>query len=196
MKQPKSIGEMTVKELKKYIRKETKKANTRLKNIGKRKRGVSKAVEEELDYLKRYGIIGKRGKAKLGFRGKNKAELQRQARELDYFNQWTGAETETVAQDKDWKKYQTFISRHPEFSNYSYQDWRDIVNVFASMEDKFTEFEYEDTKRLHIEATEKGSNVNFMKAMEAAQERAKVEGKIRSIDTDDLTDFLRSNIFV
>lgn len=192
MKQVKSIGEMTVKELKKYIRKETKKANTRIRNIRKRKRGVSKAVAEELDYLKRFGIIGKRGKAKLGFRGKRKEELQRQARELEYFNQWTGAEKETVARDKDWKKYQTFKSRHPEFSNYSYQDWRDIVNVFASMEDKLTEFEYEDTKRLHIEATEKGVNVNFLKAMEEASQEAKGKG----FDTDDMTDLLRSNLFI
>lgn len=192
MKQPKSISEMTVKELKKYIRKETRKANTRLKNIGKRKRGVSRAVEEELNYLKRQGIIGKRGRAKLGFRGKRKEELQRQARELDYFNQWTGAEKETIAQDKDWKKYQTFKSKHPEFSNYSYQDWRDIVNVFASMEDKLTEFEYEDTKRLHIEATEKGSSVNFLKAMENAHDEAQGKG----FDTDDMTDLLRSELFV
>ena len=192
MKQQKSIAEMTVKELRKLIRRETKKANTRLKNIGKRKRGVSRAVEEELRYLKRQGIIGKRGKAKLGFRGKRKEELQRQARELEYFNQWTGAEKETIAQDKDWKKYQTFKARHPEFSNYSYQDWRDIVNVFASMEDKLTEFEYEDTKRLHIEATEKGSSVNFLKAMEKAQQDAKGKG----FDTDDMTDLLRENLFI
>lgn len=192
MKQQKSIAEMTVKELRKLIRRETKKANTRLKNIGKRKRGVSRAVEEELRYLKRQGIIGKRGKAKLGFRGKRKEELQRQARELEYFNQWTGAEKETIAQDKDWKKYQTFKARHPEFSNYSYQDWRDIVNVFASMEDKLTEFEYEDTKRLHIEATEKGTSVNFLKAMEKAQQDAKGKG----FDTDDMTDLLRENLFI
>lgn len=192
MKQPKSITEMTVRELKKYIRKETKKANTRIRNIGKRKRGVSKAVAEELDYLKRFGIIGKRGKAKLGFRGKRKKELQRQARELEYFNQWTGAEKETVAKDKDWKKYQTFKQRHPEFSNYSFQDWRDIVNVFASMEDKLTEFEYEDTKRLHIEATEKSANVNFLKAMEEASQEAKGKG----FDTDDMTDLLRSSLFI
>ena len=192
MKQQKSIAEMTVKELRKLIRRETKKANTRLKNIGKRKRKVSRAVEEELRYLKRQGIIGKRGKAKLGFRGKRKEELQRQARELEYFNQWKGSEKETIAQDKDWKKYQTFKARHPEFSNYSYQDWRDIVNVFASMEDKLTEFEYEDTKRLHIEATEKGSSVNFLKAMEKAQQDAKGKG----FDTDDMTDLLRENLFI
>lgn len=196
MKQQKSISEMTVKELQKYIRRQTKKANTRLKNIEKRKRGVSRAVEEELQYLKKQGIVGERGRATLGFRGKRKEELRRQARELEYFNQWTGAEKETVAQNKDWKKYQTFKARHPEFSNYSYQDWRDIVNVFASMEDKLTEFEYEDTKRLHIEATEKGSTVNFIKAMEAAQARSKVEGKTRTIDTDDMTEFLRSNLFI
>lgn len=191
MKQPKSISEMNVKELKKYIRRQTKKANTRLKNIGKRKRGVSRAVSEELQYLEKQGIIGKRGRAKLGFRGKRKEELQRQARELDYFNQWTGAEKETVAQDKDWKKYQTFKAKHPEFSNYSYQDWRDIVNVFASMEDKLTEFEYEDMKRLHIEATEKGSKVNFLSAMEDAHKDAKGKG----YDTDDMTDLVRGIVF-
>lgn len=183
---------MTTRELRKFIRKEVKKANTRLKNIGKRKRGVSRAVEQELDYLKRQGLINKRNKAITGYKYARKEELKRIAREYEYFNQWTGAEKETIAQDKDWKKYQTFKARHPEFANYSYQDWRDIVNVFASMEDKLTEFEYEDTKRLHIEATEKGTSVNFLKAMEEAHQNAQGKG----FDTDDMTDLLRSNLFI
>lgn len=192
MKQQKTISEMTTRELRKFIRKEVKKANTRLRNIGKRKRGVSRAVEQELDYLKKIGLINKQGKAITSYKYARKEELKRIAHEYEYFNQWTGAEKQTVARDKDWKKYQTFISRHPEFSNYSYQDWREIVGVFASMEDKLVEFEYEDTKRLHIEATEKGNSVNFIKAMEKAQEQAKGKG----FDTDDMTDLLRSNLFI
>lgn len=182
---------MTVRELKKYIGKLTKKANTRIKNINKRKRGVSKAVKEELDYLKRFGIIGKRGKAIKGFRGRRKAELQRQARELEYFNQWTGAEKRAVAQEKDYKKYQTFKKNNPEFAGYSYQDWKDFVGVMGSMEDKLKEFEYEDTKQLHIEATEKQIKKDFLEAMKEAKE--KTSGGV--FDTEDLTDMLRSELF-
>ena len=56
----KTISEMTTRELRKYIRKQVKKANTRLKNIGKRKRGVSRAVQQELDYLEQMGIVNKK----------------------------------------------------------------------------------------------------------------------------------------
>ena len=65
----KTIKEMTIKELKKFIRKETKKANTRLRRIFNRKK-ISRAVSEEVEYLKTKGIIGKRNKAILGFGGK------------------------------------------------------------------------------------------------------------------------------
>lgn len=188
----KSISEMTTRELKKFIRKQVKKANTRLKNIGKRKRGVSRAVQEELDYLKQMGIINKRGKAITGYRTARKPELQRKARELEYFNQWTGAERETVAKEKDYKKYQTFLKNNPKFSSYTYQDWRDLVNTFGAMEDRLTEFEYEDMKNLHLEKTKAGSSKNFLKAMEDAQEKAKGKG----LSTEDLTDIVRSELFI
>lgn len=193
-KEQKSISDMTVKELKKYIRKQTKKANTRLRNIGKRKRGVSRAVEEEVSFLKRKGIIGKKDKAVLGFRGKKKSELQSQARELEYFNQWTGAEKDVVAKDKDYKKYQSFINnpRNKMFSGYSYQDWRDLVSMFGAMEDKLQEFEYEDMKRLHIEATNKATKKDMISAMMEVKKETKGKG----FDTEDLTDLVRSELFV
>ena len=191
-KEQKPISDMTTRELKKFIKKQVKKANTRLKNIRKRKRGVSRAVEQELKVLESMGIIGKRGKIITGYRTARKEELKRRARELEYFNQWKGSETKAVAQEKDYKKYQTFIQNNPKFSNYSYQDWRDLVNTFGAMEDKLTEFEYEDMKNLHLEKTNAGSKTNLIKAMEEAQTEASGKG----LSTEDLTDLVRSRIFV
>lgn len=188
----KTISEMTTRELRKYIRKQVKKANTRLKNIGKRKRGVSRAVQQELDYLEQMGIVNKKGKAITGYRTARKAELQRRARELEYFNQWTGAETEVIAQEKDYKKYQSFIKNNPKFANYSYQDWRDLVSTFGAMDNYLKEFEYEDMKNLHLEKTKEGSRQNFIKAMEEAKQEATGKG----LGSDDLTDIVRSKLFI
>lgn len=195
-KQQKTISEMTTRELKKYIRKQVKKANTLIKEITYRKnltkKGISRAMQQELDYLKQMGIVNKRGKVITGYRTARKAELQRRARELEYFNQWKGTETRAVAQEKDYKKYQTFLKNNPKFSNYTYQDWRDLVSTFGTMEDRLTEFEYEDMKNLHLEKTNAGSSKNFLKVMEDAQEKAKGKG----LSTEDLTDIVRSELFV
>ena len=171
-----------------------KKANTRIRNINKRKRGVSKAVQQELDYLKRYGIIGKSGKAVTGYRLARKPELIMRARELEYFNQWKGSETRAVARDKDYKKYQTFINNNPDFAEYSYQDWKDLVNIFGSMDSDLKDFEYENTKRLHLEATQKGVKKDFISAMKDAKTKAKYSGEV--MDTEDLVDLLRGELFV
>ena len=192
-KEQKPIGEMTTRELRAFIRKQVKKANTKLKNLAKKKRGLKKAVQEEIDYLKRLGIVNKRGKAVTGYRTARKTELQKKARELEYFNQWKGTETKAVAKQEDLKKYETFINNpsNSEFKNYSYQDWKDLVNIFGSMEDKLKEFEYEDMKRLHIEATQKGTKMDLMSAMGEAQKKAGGTG----LSTEDLTDLVRSELF-
>lgn len=193
MKEQKSIGDMTTRELKKFIRKQVKKANTRLKNIGKRKRGVSRAVEQEIDYLKRLGIINKRGKAVTGYRTATKAEMQKKARELEYFNEWKGSETEAIAEERDYKKYQTFINNpdNAKFKDYSFQDWKDMVETFGAMEDKLKDFEYEDMKQLHLESTQKRTKIDLVSAME----KAKKESKGAGLDKEDLTDLVRSELF-
>lgn len=193
-KEQKPIGDMTTRELRAFIRKQVKKANTKLKNLAKKKRGLKKAVQEEIDYLKRLGIINKRGKAVTGYRTARKTELQKKARELEYFNQWRGTETKAVAKQEDLKKYESFINNpnNSEFKNYSYQDWKDLVNIFGSMEDKLKEFEYEDMKRLHIEATQKNTKMDLMSAMGEAQKKAGGTG----LSTEDLTDLVRSELFV
>lgn len=193
MKEQKSIGDMTTRELKKFIRKQVKKANTRLKNINKRKRGVSRAVEQELDYLKRLGIINKRGEAVTGYRTATKAEMQKKARELEYFNEWKGSESEAIAEERDYKKYQSFINNplNAKFKDYSFQDWKDMVNAFGAMEDKLKDFEYEDMKQLHLESTQKRTKVDLVSAME----KAKKDSKGAGLDKEDLTDLVRSELF-
>ena len=190
-KEQKTINDMTTRELRKYIRKLVKQANTKLKNIYKRKRGVSKAVEEELAYLRKIGIINKQGKAITGYRLARKHELQRKARELEYFKQWKGGTKEAYSQPKDYKKYQAFIQNNPEFSGYSYIEWKDLVTVFGSMSDKLKDFGYEDIKELHKEATEKNSKVDFLQAMHKVQEE-KPEGATQEA----LIDMMREEIFI
>ena len=80
----------------------------------------------------------KSGKAVTGYRLASKAELQKKARELEYFNQWKGSETVAIARNKDYKKYQAFINNpdNSDFSNYSYQQWRDLVEMLGSLGDE------------------------------------------------------------
>lgn len=187
----KPISEMTTRELRKFIRKEVKKANTKLKNLDKRKRGYSKAVQEEIDYLKKLEIINKRGKAVTGYRTALKPELQKKARELEYFNQWKGSEKVAVAREKDYKKFLTFKQNNPDFSNYSYQDWRDLVEMFGAMGDELKQYGYEDMKELHKEATEKNVKKDFLSAMKKVSNNSKDKG----LDQEDLTDLMRSELF-
>lgn len=181
---------MTVKELKKFISKETKKANTRLRNIGKRKK-VNKAVQDEIDYLRKKGIIGKRGKAIKGFRGKRKAELQAQARELTYFNQWKGSEVQAIARKEDYKKYQTFIQNNPEFADYSFAEWKELVTVFGQVQNKTEQFVYMDMKKLHLEGHERGTKKDFVSAMANVKRQTQGQG----LSTEDVTDLMRQELF-
>ena len=196
IKPHKSISEMTTRELRKFIRKEVKKANTKIKNIKKRKRGVSRAVKEEMDYLKQLGIIGKSGKAVTGYRLASKAELQKKARELEYFNQWKGSETVAVARNKDYKKYQAFINNpdNSDFANYSYQQWRDLVEMFGALGDELKGYDYEGMKALHQEMNEREINVDFQSTMKNVMRDAKADNM--KLTPEILTDLMREELFV
>lgn len=186
---------MTTRELKKFIKKEVKKANTKLRNIKKRKRGVSRAVQEELDYLKQIGIIGKSGRAVTGYRLASKAELQKRARELEYFNQWKGSETAAVARKEDYKKYQAFINNpdNSDFSNYSYQQWRDLVEMFGALGDELKGYDYEGMKALHQEMNEENIKVDFQSTMKDVLRDAKADNK--KLTPELLTDLMREQLF-
>lgn len=144
-----------------------------------------------MSYLKKKGIIGKSGKAIYGFRGKRKADLQSQARELEYFNQWKGSETKAVARKQDLKKYETFIQNNPEFSNYSYQEWEELVTMFGQVQDKLNSFGYEDMKQLHLESRARDTKKDFVTTMKKIHE----QGKGKGLTQEDLVDLFRRELF-
>lgn len=160
----KQINEMTVKELQDYIRTLTEQANDKLGKIQKNKE--TRAIAREKDVLTSKGIIGKRGKAVLGFRGKTKLELQAQARELEYFKQWKPYQRTEKKTRKDLAKYKSFIRNNPEFKDYSYSDWRSMVELFGTMSNFIESFGYENIKQLHRETTAGKENVNYVKALQ------------------------------
>lgn len=149
-------------------------------------------MSDELGYLKKKGIIGRSGKAIYGFRGKRKADLQAQARELEYFNQWKGSETKAVARKQDLKKYETFIQNNPEFANYSYQEWEELVTMFGQVQDKLNSFGYEDMKQLHLESRARDNKKDFVTTMKKIQEQSKGKG----LTQEDLVDLMRQELFV
>lgn len=192
MKKKKTISEMNVKELKQFISKETKKANTILRRVAKKKK-VKAAVQEEINILKRKGIIGKSGKAIKGFRGKKKEELRAQARELEYFTQWKGTETQEVRDEVNYAKYKSFIENvnNSDFKNYSYQEWRDMVETFGSTASIIDSFYYENIKELHKEVTAGSKNVNLAAAMREVLRANKGAG----LSKEDAIDLLRKELF-
>ena len=145
----------------------------------------------ETVFFKKHTIYDDINKAVLGFRGKTKAELQSQARELEYFNQWKGTETKEVRDKTNLAKYQTFVTNNPEFSDYSYQEWRDLVEVFGSTENFIDSFGYENLKELHKESVNNGKKINLAGAMRDIMKSSKGA----QFTQEDVIDLLRSEIF-
>lgn len=197
MKETKNISDMTTRELKKYIRMQVKKANTLLKDITYRKnltkKGISKAMEEEIQYLKRIGIINDKGKAITGYRLARKPELQRRARELDYFNQWRGSESKHIARTEDVKKYQKFIKNHPRFSDYSYQDWRNMVENLGAMSEELESYGYvsENMIQLDKEIKERKNKKQLIDVVDTVKDQAKGKGWSQ----EQLVDAIRKELY-
>lgn len=193
----KNISDMTTRELKKFIRQQVKKANTRLKDITYRKnltkKGISRAMQEEIDYLKRLGILNKRGKAVTGYRLARKTELQRRARELEYFNQWRGSESKHIARTEDMKKYQKFMKNHPKFAGYSYQDWKNMVENLGSMAEELESYGYvsENIIQLDKEIKERKNKKQLMDVVDKVKSQAKGQGWSQ----EQLVDALRGELF-
>lgn len=186
----KTISEMNTTELKEYIRTMTTKANETISSINKQTKPTN-AVKTELTLLRNKGIIGKSGRAILDFRGKTKQGLIQQARELEYFTQWKGTETQSVRDKTNYAKYKSFKKNNPEFSNYTYQEWRDLVETFGTMDSFIESFGYENLKQLHLESTNKNNNVNFVDIMKQTMKETKGSGASQK----EIIDILRSKIF-
>ena len=139
MAKGKAWKDKTVKELQSEIRELTKQVNTRVASI-KLTRELPKDVEQAVNYMKRLsGVktgVDKTTRAKqeigLGLKGKSKAELILQARELSSFLRWDIESEEGLRQleSREKKEWETFEQNHP---GWSYEDWRKFVEVSGAI---------------------------------------------------------------
>ena len=183
------ISKMTVKELQDYIREQTKATNIKLYDIYQQDK-IPSAVKTEIDVLKNKGIVSENtGYATLNFKGKTKVMLQQQARELDYFSNWQGTETKVFRQQKDYKKYLSFKNKYEQFKDYTYQEWRDMVEMFGTLGDKIQQFGYENIKQIHMENITEGRKINMVKLIEDVHKKAS------SVSQEVAIDMLRDEIY-
>ena len=122
MAKGKAWKDKTVKELQSEIRDLTKQVNTRVASI-KLTRELPKDVEQAVNYMKRLsGVktgVDKTTRAKqeigLGLKGKSKAELILQARELSSFLRWDIESEEGLRQleSREKTEWETFERNHP-----------------------------------------------------------------------------------
>ena len=139
MAKGKAWKDKTVKELQSEIRDLTKQVNTRVASI-KLTRELPKDVEQAVNYMKRLsGVktgVDKTTRAKqeigLGLKGKSKAELILQARELSSFLRWDIESEEGLRQleSREKTEWETFERNHP---GWSYEDWRKFVEVSGAL---------------------------------------------------------------
>lgn len=128
-----------------------------------------------------------------GYRLARKSELQKKARELEYFNQWRGSESKHIARAEDMKKYNKFIKNHPRFANYSYQDWRNMVENLGAMSEELESYGYvsENMIQLDKEIKERGSKKQLMDVVESVKDKAKGKGW----NQEQLVDAIRSELY-
>ena len=139
MAKGKAWKDKTVKEMQSEIRELTKQVNTRVASI-KLTRELPKDVEQAVNYMKRLsGVktgVDKTTRAKqeigLGLKGKSKAELILQARELSSFLRWDIESEEGLRQleSREKTEWETFERNHP---GWSYEDWRKFVEVSGAL---------------------------------------------------------------
>ena len=139
MAKGKAWKDKTVKELQSEIRDLTKQVNTRVASI-KLTRELPKDVEQAVNYMKRLsGVktgVDKTTRAKqeigLGLKGKRKAELILQARELSSFLRWDIESEEGLRQleAREKTEWESFEKNHP---GWTYEDWRKFVEVSGAL---------------------------------------------------------------
>ena len=139
MAKGKAWKDKTVKELQSEIRDLTKQVNTRVASI-KLTRELPKDVEQAVNYMKRLsGVetgVDRTARAKqeigLGLKGKRKAELILQARELSSFLRWDIESEEGLRQleAREKSEWESFEKNHPE---WTYDEWRKFVEVSGAL---------------------------------------------------------------
>lgn len=183
---------MTVKELQSHIRELTYSANEKLAEINIGGNEPSKAIKTEIETLQTKGIIGKRGYAVTGFRGKTKDQLIRQARELEYFEQWKGTEKTPHRHRTDLKKYKEYVGSSADRGGTTYEEWRELVEIMGTSSSLVEQFNLDsDTVRMIIQS-QRGQE----KKIDLAHELETIlkENKGQELDQEKVIDILRARL--
>ena len=202
MAKGKAWKDKTVKELQSEIRELTKQVNTRVANITLT-RELPKDVEQAVNYMKRLsGVktgVDKTTRAKqeigLGLKGKSKAELILQARELSSFLRWDIESEEGLRQleSREKTEWETFERNHP---GWSYEDWRKFVEVSGALgSDIINKFGSETIasdflKRIRTNDVESTDGDKYIKAMMDAIKESEGAG----LSQTELVDLLRDKL--
>ena len=198
----KAWKDKTVKELQSEIRELTKQVNTRVASI-KLTRELPKDVEQAVNYMKRLsGVetgVDRTTRAKqeigLGLKGKNKAELILQARELSSFLRSDIESEEGLRQleSREKTEWETFEQNHP---GWSYEDWRKFVEVSGALgSDIINKFGSETIasdflKRIRTNDVESTDGDKYIKAMMDAIKESEGAG----LSQTELVDLLRDKL--
>lgn len=186
------LRELTVKQLQAHIRELTYSANEKLTEINVGGAKPSKAVQTEINTLRSKGIIGKRGYAVTGFRGKTKEQLIRQARELEYFETWKGTEKTAKRTRQDLAKYRSYVNSSADRKGVTYEQWRSMVELMGTSSSLVEQFNLDsDTVRM-IQESETGTDKKIDLASEL--EQIVKENKGESLDTEQVIDLLRQKL--
>jgi len=180
---------MTVKELHAAIKEATQSINQRL--IEYYESGTpNKLVDKEIAYLKTVtGTSERRPYLAMRTHRKNKAELQAQLSELQYFNEWDVFTPEGRRQRKQrelraWRSY-----KRNSGSSLHYETWRKMVNIIGTIgKDILQQFGGSYGNKIE-EAVRKGRKPGaIVRAMKEVVNENKGAGKS---DTDYLDDLIK-----
>ena len=202
MAKGKAWKDKTVKELQSEIRELTKQVNTRVASI-KLTRELPKDVEQAVNYMKRLsGVktgVDKTTRAKqeigLGLKGKRKAELILQARELSSFLRWDIESEEGLRQleAREKTEWESFEKNHP---GWTYEDWRKFVEVSGALgSDIINKFGSETIasdflKRIRTNDVELTDGDKYIKAMMDSIKESEGAG----LSQTELVDLLRDKL--
>lgn len=174
--------DMTVQELRRYIRKATKEVNAKyseyVKNIKRGQGEINESLEQEHERLyrlgkmfpdldKNYGDVSEK-KIGVGVTWKRKDELLIQARALEQFNN-VDAYTPDYEREYDASEkqaYNTFLQNNNynlNTDNFSIDDYHNMVETLGALGEKVNNFGYAEVMSLYLD-TPQEKRVNVVSA--------------------------------
>ena len=188
---------MTVSELKKYIKEETSRINSAIKEYNNSK---DKNILLEKQYMKLHKITGKNSgkitdKLRLGYSKKKKSELLKQARAIERFEKFDIYTDYGKKRIKEYRRdnYNTLISNLKEkgYDSYiSYNEYINMVETFGSLgESALSKFSSDVVVDLYSKASkkEKKNLLKYMKEILA-------DNSNKSLTQEDLADILAEKL--